>query len=396
MERFDSAKKNVAILSAAQALLFTNNSTVIAVNGLAGYALATDKAYATMPVTGWVVGAASTAFLASMLMKRIGRRAGFSVGAVIGIIGAALAAYAVSIGSLALLTFATFVFGTYNAFGQFYRFAAADASPKDFKAKAISYVLAGGLVGGLIGPKLSTFTIDYFDTRFVGAYLGLIVFMILAILVLQLLDIPPPTEAEMKEPGRPLAEIARQPKFIVAVVAAAMSYGVMNLLMVATPLEMTAVCGHPYSAAAWVISSHVVGMFAPSFVTGSLIKRFGVANVMIAGVVLLFVTVGIALSGVTVAHFWLSLVLLGVGWNFVFIGSTTLLTETYRPSERAKAQGANDSTVFVTMMMTSFGSGFILNSNGWAMLNYLSLVLSVFMLGVIVWGLRARPVAAGA
>ena len=390
MHALDRAKKNVALLSACQALLFTNNATVIAVNGLAGYALAENKAYATLPVTGWVVGAAATSFLASMLMKAIGRRAGFSLGALIGIVGASLAAYAVSIGSLALLTFATFVFGTYNAFGQFYRFAAADAAPPDFKAKAISYVLAGGLVGGLIGPKLSTFTIDAFSTKFVGAYLALIVFLVLAILVLQWLDIPRPSAAEQKEPGRPLAVIMRQPKFIVAVVTAAFGFGVMNLLMVATPLEMTAVCGHSYDAAALVISSHVIGMFGPSFFTGSLIKRYGVANMIVAGLVIQFITVAIALSGVSVAHFWASLVLLGVGWNFQFIAATTLLTEVHAPAERAKTQGANDSLVFIVMMMTSFGSGFILNHNGWAMLNYLSLVLTVTTLAVMIWGLRLR------
>ena len=340
-----------------------------------------------------------TSFLASMLMKRIGRRAGFSVGAGIGIVGALLAAVAVSIESLALLTLATFIFGTYNAFGAMYRFAAADSATGDFKAKAISYVLAGGLVGGLIGPAVSTASIDLFAQRFVGAYLVLVVFMLLAVLILRKLDIPPPSEKEMKDPGRPLMVIMRQPKFIVAVVAGALSYMVMNLLMTATPLEMTTVCGHPFGAAAFVIGSHVIGMFAPSFVTGSLIKRFGLMNVMFAGVVLLFVTAAIALAGITIAHFWFALVTLGVGWNFLYIGATALLTETYQPAERSKAQGANDSLIFFTMMASSFGSGFLLNKNGWEMLNYVSIAIAVIIAAAVLWGMtlnRVAPAAAAA
>ncbi|MEO7405263.1 MAG: MFS transporter [Burkholderiales bacterium] len=386
----DRVKKNVGVLAACQALLFTNNSTVIAVNGLAGYALATNKAYATLPVTGWIVGAAATSFLASMLMKKVGRRIGFSIGAIIGMIGAGLAALAISMQSLAMLTAATFVFGTYNAFGALYRFAAADSAPADFKAKAISLVLAGGLVGGLVGPQVSTFTIDMFSTRFMGAYLALIGFMILAMLVLQLLDIPPPSDEEKAEGGRPLKEIMVQPNFIIAAMSGAFGYGVMNLLMVATPLEMTMVCGHPYGAAALVIGSHVVGMFAPSFFTGSLIKRFGTLNVMMFGALLLLVTVGIALSGITVAHFWFALVLLGIGWNFIYIGATNLLTDCYKPNEKNKTQGANDSIIFITMVLSSFTSGFMLNKNGWAMLNYVSGSVVLGIVIVIVWGMM-RP-----
>lgn len=388
----EAAKKNVAVLAAAQALLFTNNSTVIAINGLAGFALAPDKSLATLPVTGWVIGGACTSFFASMLMKRIGRRAGFTVGALVGMIGAAIAAFALYLGSFWLLIAGAFIFGAYNAFGQYYRFAAADAAPGDFKAKAISLVLAGGLVGGLIGPNVSRFTVDAFDTKFLGAYLSLIVFLMLAILVIQQLNIPKPSESEAKDPPRPLAEIMLQPKFVVAVVASAFSYGIMNLLMTATPLEMTAVCGHPYSAAAGVISAHVVGMFAPSFFTGDLIKRFGHLNVMFVGVLINFLCIGIALSGITVAHFWFALVLLGVGWNFIYIGATTLLTETYKPSERAKAQGANDSCVFLAMVTSSFSSGFLLNTNGWSMLNIVSAVVIGIVGVAIVWlMLRSAP-----
>ena len=384
-----SQKKNVALLAACQALLFTNNSTLIALNGLAGYALAPDKSLATAPVTGWVIGAAATTFFASLLMKRIGRRAGFTLGACVGIVGALICVAALAVADFWLFCLGTTVFGVYNAFGQYYRFAAADVATHDFKAKAISYVLAGGLVGGIIGPMLSRFTIDLLPTAYLAAYLTLIGFLVLVLVVLRFLEIPPPTAAEAKERGRPLAEIAAQPAFVVAVLSAAFSYGVMNLLMTATPLAM-GVCGHPYAAAATVISSHVVGMFAPSFVTGSLIKRFGVLNMMLIGVLVNLVCIGVALAGVEVANFWWSLVLLGVGWNFLYIGATALLTETYHPAEKAKAQGANDLFIFLTMATSSFSSGMILERNGWQTLNYAAIPFVLAMGVAVLWLMTKR------
>jgi MFS family permease len=390
-----SQKKNVALLATCQALLFTNNSTLIALNGLAGYALAPQKSLATAPVTGWVIGAAVTTYFASLLMKRIGRRAGFTLGAGVGIVGALICAAALATASFWLFCFGAMVFGVYNAFGQYYRFAAADVAAPDFKAKAISYVVAGGLVGGIVGPTLSRFTVDLLPTTYLAAYLTLIGFLVIAIVVLRFLDIPPPTAAEAKEGGRPLAEIAAQPAFVVAVLCGAFSYGVMNLLMTATPLAM-GVCGHPYAAAATVISSHVVGMFAPSFVTGDLIKRFGALNVMIAGVVVNLVCIGVALAGVEIAHFWWALVLLGVGWNFVFIGATALLTETYRSAERAKAQGANDLFILLTMATSSFSSGMILERNGWQTLNYAAIPFVLAMGVAVLWLMTKRRGAVAA
>jgi MFS family permease len=380
------------VLAACQALLFINNSTVIAINALAGRRLAEadglGAAFATVPVTAWVVGAALAAVPAAQLMRRLGRRAGFTIGASIGVLGALAASTAIYVGSFALLSLGTVVFGAYNGFAQQYRFAAADASPPEFKAQAISYVLAGGLVGGLIGPALSTLTIDLLSTRYLGAYLVLIIFIVLAILLVQLLDIPRETLHEANETPRPMAEIVQQPAFVVAVMAAAFGYAVMNLLMVATPLAMTGMAGHPYNAAAAVIGSHVVGMFAPSFFTGSLIRRFGVLGVMFAGVLLMCVTITVALTGVTVAHFWWAMILLGMGWNFLYIGGTTLLTETYRPAERAKAQGTNEFCVFLMMVITSFSSGFLLDRVGWALLNYISAGL-VAVTALAVLGLMA-------
>lgn len=385
----ETARKNVALLAACQALLFTNNSTAIALNGLAGLALAGNKALATLPVTGWVVGGALSTFPASLLMKRIGRRAGFTVGALVGMVGAAICSFALYVGNFWLFCLGTMVFGVYNAVAQYYRFAAADAVTADFKAKAISYVLAGGLIGGLVGPELSKFTVDLLSTRFLGAYLSLMVFLVLVILVVQHLDIPIPAAAEHRDRSRPLGEIMAQPAFIVAVLGAAISYGVMNLLMTATPLAM-GLCGHPYSAAATVVGSHVIAMFGPAFFTGSLIRRFGVLQVMFTGALVLYACVAIALSGISVAHFWSALVLLGIGWNFLYIGGTTLITEACAPAERAKTQGANDSIIFLVMATSSFSSGVLVETNGWQILNYLALPFITAAAAGVLWLLFKR------
>jgi MFS family permease len=387
-------RRNIALLAAAQALLLTNNATVIALNGLVGYALAPNKALATVPVTGWVVGAAIATFFASLLMQKFGRRAGFTLGACVGIVGALICSAAIYTGQFWLFVCGTTVFGVYNAFGQYYRFAAADAATPNFKSRAISYVLAGGLVGGIIGPNVSKLTLDLLPTRFLGAYLVLIAFLVLVLLVVRFLDIPKPAAAVQHEKGRPLAVIAAQPAFIVAVVAAAFGYGVMNLLMTATPLAM-GVCGHPYSAAATVISWHVIGMFAPSFFTGALIARFGVLQVMLVGVVLNLACIGIALTGVDVANFWAALLLLGIGWNFLYIGGTALLTDTYKPAEKAKAQGFNDLLVFVTMATSSFSSGLLLEKNGWQTLNYLAIPFILAVGVAVLWLMgKRRPALA--
>jgi predicted MFS family arabinose efflux permease len=380
----DSTRRNIGILVACQALLFTNNSTLIAINGLAGLSLAPYAGLATLPVTCWVLGGAIATMPASLHMKRVGRQRGLTLGTLFGIAGALVCAAAIATRNFWLLCLGTLVWGAYNAYGQYYRFVAADIATPDTKANAISLVLAGGLVGGVIGPSVSRYTVDLFSAKFMGAYLALIGFAVATMLLLRFVRIPTPTAAERSQTGRRLAEIAAQPKFIVAVLAGAVSYGVMNFLMTSTPIAMQ-VCGHPFGDAAFVISSHVVAMFAPSFFTGRLIRGFGVLPVMLAGAALNIVCIGVALAGIAVANFWWAMVLLGVGWNFLYIGGTTLLTDTYRPEERAKAQGANDQAIFIMMVISSFTSGMTVTTAGWDRVNLMALPLIALVTAALIW-----------
>ncbi|HEX5768657.1 MAG TPA: MFS transporter [Burkholderiales bacterium] len=386
----NSTRRNVALLAACQALLFTNNSTLIAINGLAGLALAPYVGLATLPVTGWVLGGAIGTMPASLHMRRVGRQRGLTSGTLWGVVGALICAAAIWLQSFWLLCFGTLVFGVYNAYGQYYRFAAADVATGDFKAVAISLVLAGGLVGGILGPTTSRFTIELLAPKFMGAYFVLIAFALATMILLRFVRIPTQGAAERAGPGRSLREIAAQPKYLVAVAAGAIGYGVMNFLMTSTPIAMQ-VCGHPYGDAAFVISSHVIGMFAPSFVTGPMIKRVGALPVMLAGALLNFAAIGIALAGIAVANFWWSLVILGVGWNCLYIGGTTLLTETYRPEERARAQGMNEQAIFTMMAISSLTSGLTVTTAGWERVNVLALPLVALVAVAIVWfALRER------
>jgi len=366
--------RNVWLLACCQALLLTNAVTLISVGALAGYALADNKVFATVPSAIYVVGAAVATIPASLWMKRVGRRNGFLTGGALGLSGSVIATIAMALGSFWLLCLGTFLLGGFNAFGQYYRFAAADAAPADFKAKAISYVLAGGLVGGIVGPEISKLTREWMQPTYVATYASLFVYCLASMAIISRLTLKEQPSDATQGPARPLPEIVAQPTFIVAASVAALGYATMNLLMVATPLAM-GFCGHPYSAAASVISAHVVGMFAPSFFTGSLIKRFGVLPVMGSGVAILFACIGVGLSGQLVPHFWWALVLLGLGWNFTYIGGSTLLTETYRPSEKAKAQGANEMTIFTVQALSAFTSGVLVNAHGWNTLNYVALPL---------------------
>ena len=384
MSQVSLQTRNISLLSAAQALLFTNNVTLIAVNGLVGYQLAVDKSFATLPVTTQIIGAALFAMPASHLMARVGRRSGFLIGTLCGLIGGAIATFGVYSHSMAMLCLGTFILGIYGAFGGFYRFAAADAATPAFKAKAISLVVAGGLVGGIVGPALAKWTRHLAATEFLASYASLLVFCVITGLLLSQLRIPDVKIAASSAPPRSLRDIALQPVFVVAVMSSAVGYGVMNLLMTATPLAM-GICGHPFNDAANVISAHVIAMFAPSFFTGSLIARFGVLNVMLTGVALMAVCLAISLSGTSVAHFWFSLVMLGLGWNFMFVGGSALVTESYLPQEKAKAQGLHDLLVFCTTATSSFSSGLLLKANGWDILNYVAMPFLIIVAAAMLW-----------
>ena len=385
--------RHLLLLTLVQGLFLINNVTFIAINGLVGLQLAPHAWMATLPVMGYVVGGALAAPLVARSQSRWGRRGSFQIGLLVALGSALLAAYAAAHRDFWLLLAATVIAGYYNANGQLYRFAAAELVKPDWREKAVSLVLAGGLLGGIVGPNLAAWTRALLPTPFVGAYLALALVAVLAMGVMALIEFAPVHASAAHAPqGRPLAQIMRQPIFIVATLGAAMGYGVMNLLMAATPLAMQ-VCGFEFGATALVLQWHVIGMYAPGFVTGSLIKRFGVLPVMGVGVVLNLVCVAVALSGVELMHFVGALVLLGVGWNFLFTGSTTLALSAYRPEEKDRAQAAINFCVFATMSLTSFASGALVTTQGWAWLNVGSLV-PLAVVGVALAWLAARGRAA--
>jgi len=380
-------RHQVGLLAACQGLLISNAGVLIAINALAGLSIASNPAYATLPVTAYVLGSALSTVPASLAMRHIGRRAGFTVGGVFCVLGSLLCVLAMSLHSLALLCTGSLLIGVYNAFGQYYRFAAAEVTEQNdpgFKDKAISLVLAGGILGGVLGPEASKITKDLFDIPFQGGYLALIGFAVLSMLIVTRLDIPVMSATQRAEAQRPLAVIMRQPGFIVAVYGTMVAFGIMNLLMTATPLAMD-LCGFPFSDAAFVLQWHIIGMFAPGFFTGHLIRRFGVLTIMLTGSAIMMLCAGIALHGVSLPHFWLSLLLLGVGWNFMFVSATALLTRTYQPAEKAKVQGINDFLMFAAMITSSFSSGAMFSASGWNMLNLLAFPVLAVLVGVILW-----------
>lgn len=376
--------RNVMVLSGCQATLQITGATMISVTGLAGYALADNKALATVPLTCYVLGSALTTIPASLLMRRIGRRAGFQSGTAMGVFGSAICSYAIVAASFWLLCLGMFLMGSYTAFGKYYRFAAADAAHESFRAKAISLTLAGGLIGGVIGPELAKYTLTAADHTYLGSYISLGVVCLLAMLILTRLEIPKLSEQELKDSGRPLAEIMRQPVFIVAAMSSMLSYGIMNLMMTSTPLAMRA-HDHHFNDAAFVLQWHMIGMYGPSFFTGSLIARFGVLSIIVAGIGLMFLCVLSALSGTMIINFWFAMFLLGVGWNFMYVGGSALLTECHTPAERAKTQAANDFMVFATMAISSMSSGLLLNKNGWSAVNYGTIPFLLLATAATVW-----------
>jgi len=385
-------RRNVLILALCQALAMTSTSLMVTVAALVGQMLAADKTLATLPIGVQFTATMATVIPASLLMKRIGRRAGFSVGALLGAAGAGLAIAAIFAGSFVVFCLAGAAVGAALGFAMFYRFAAADAADPAFRGKAISLVLTGGVVAAVAGPQLARWSRDLFQPAlFAGCFVAIAGLWLAALLLLQLVDIPRPSELERRAGGRPLAAIVRQPAFVVAALGAMIGYGVMSLVMTVTPLAMIG-HAHEFDDAAFVIQWHVLGMYAPSFVTGHLIARVGVLNVLAAGVALIGACVAVNLSGTGVMQFWAALTLLGLGWNFLFIGSTTLLTETYRPEERAKTQALNDFLVFGTVAMSSFASGAVHNHFGWSAVN-LAVIAPISAVLIAVLWLRRRRAA---
>ena len=377
--------KNLWLLAAAQGLFLTNNVVFIAINGLVGLALAPLGWMATLPVMGYVVGGALATPLVARTQSAYGRKASFQIGLLVAFGSALLCFWAAIEQNFWLLVAATVIAGYYSANGQLYRFAAAELAAPDYREKAVSLVLAGGLAGAVLGPNVATRTRNLFEVPFAGAYLTLAAVALLSMLVLAFIRFPPlPPKTTRADAGRPLSVLMRQPVFIVATAGAALGYGVMNLLMAATPLAMQ-VYGFAFDDAAMVLQWHVVGMFAPGFFTGHLIKRFGTLTIMGVGVALNLACIAIALSGVELHQFVIALFLLGVGWNFLFTGSTTLSLQAYRPEEKDRAQGAINFFVFATMALTSFASGALVTTQGWHWLNIGSLLPVAVLGAALAW-----------
>lgn len=377
--------KNLALLILCQGLFLTNNVTFIAINGLVGLSLAPVSWMATLPVMGYVVGGAFSTSIVAKSQNYFGRKLSFQLGLLVAMFSALLCAYAALSQNFWLLVTGTFIAGYYSANGQLYRFAAAELTVAEQRDKAVSWVLAGGILGAVVGPNLASWTRDLFSTAFLGAYLTLSIAAFLGILVMQCIHFPEEFKTQHAlSDGRSLQSILKQPVFMVAVIGAALGYGVMNLLMAATPLAMQ-ICGLPFSNTALVLEWHVIGMFAPGFFTGSLIQRFGTLKIMGVGVALNFLCIVIALSGADLHQFLIALFLLGVGWNFLFTGSTSLAMTAYKPNERDKAQAAINFFVFSTMAFTSFGSGALITSQGWNILNLGSLIPVVITALALLW-----------
>ncbi|NBO85944.1 MAG: MFS transporter [Burkholderiaceae bacterium] len=383
--------KNLWFLTLAQGLYLTNNVTFIAINGLVGFALAPEPWLATLPVMAYVVGSAMATTLVAKVQRRLGRKRSFQIALLVAFFSSLVCAFATLEKQFWLLNLGTVIAGFYNANAQLYRFAAAELADKTAKEKAISWVLAGGILGAVLGPNMASWTRDWFMQPFAGAYITLAGVALIAIGVVSQIHFPEKRVDPDQEPGRPLSEIMRQPLFIVCTLTAALAYGVMNLLMAATPLAMEA-CQFSFDKTAWVLEWHVIGMFAPGFFTGTLIKRIGVMWVLRTGVALNIACVMIALSGITFFHFLTALFLLGVGWNFLFTSSTTLALEAYRPSERDKAQGAINFFVFLATALSALSSGVLITTQGWTLLNLGSIVpLTIIALALIWLGIQRKP-----
>jgi MFS family permease len=378
------ARRNALVLAVAQALAGGNNTVIVATSAIIGSVLAPDKGLATLPITAMVFGMWFGTLPIGHLARTRGRRFALQTGSFFGIVSGLISFSATMIGSFPLLILGTFCGGLYAAAHQSYRFAAADTASDGFRAKAVSWVLAGGIFAAVIGPQLVIFTKDLLSPHlFAASFLGQSACALLAAIVLTFVKIPrlPTTHIE---PPRPLVHIALTPQFIVAVACGIVSYGMMNMVMTSAPLAMID-CGHSVTDSALGIQWHVIAMYGPSFFTGHLINRFGVERIISVGLGALVLAAGVGVAGITVAHFWTDLVLLGLGWNFAFIGATTMVTRCHRPHERNKVQAFNDFLIFGTMALSSFSSGQLLARFGWATVNEVVFPAVVIAGGLLVW-----------
>ncbi len=390
------AKKNVAILVMAQAFLGAQMPMIFTIGGLAGQSLASNPCFATLPISLIVAGSMMAATPISAIMQRWGRRAGFFTGALFGALGGIVGAYGLYLGSFPVFLLGSLLTGVYMSAHGFYRFAAADTASEEFRPKAISYVMAGGLLSAIIGPQLVKATSQAFVIPFFGTYMAVIAVNVLGAALFLFLNIPkPPVPSHDAPKGRSRIELLKTPVIAVAVICAMVSYALMNLVMTSTPLAVVG-CGYTEGNAADVVTSHVLAMYVPSFFTGHLIARFGVEKIVAAGLVILAGAGAVALQGVDLGNFFIALVLLGVGWNFGFIGATTMLAGAHEPHERGRMQGLNDLLVFGGVTMASLASGGLMNCSGgspvdgWSAVNMAMAPFLVLAGGALVW-LALRP-----
>ena len=362
------ARANVVRLAAAQALTGANSAVIFATGSIIGATLAPDISLATVPLSMFVVGLAAGTLPTGAISRACGRRTAFMIGTGCGVVTGVLAAFAILRGSFALFCCATFIGGLYGAVSQSYRFAAADGASAAYRPKAVSWVMAGGVFAGVLGPQLVQWTMDVWPPYlFAFSFAAQAVVALVAMVVLAGVDAPKPAPADLHG-GRPLFQIARQPRFIAAALCGVISYPMMNLVMTSAPLAMK-MCGLSVSDSNFGIQWHIVAMYGPSFFTGSLIARFGAPRIVAVGLLLEAGAAAIGLSGITALHFWATLFVLGVGWNFSFVGASALVLETHRPQERTKVQAFNDFLVFGTMALGSFSSGQLLAHYGWTAVN---------------------------
>ncbi|MBR2118298.1 MAG: MFS transporter [Pseudomonadota bacterium] len=390
-----TARANVRRLAAAQALTGANAAVVFATGSIVGAQLAPSISLATLPLSIYMLGLAAGTLPTGMISQAYGRRAAFIAGTACGALCGLLAALAILQGSFALFCFATFLGGVYGAVSQSYRFAATDSASVAYRPKAISWVMAGGVFAGVLGPQLVQWTMDLWPPYlFAVSFLVQAVVALIAMAVLAGVNAPRPAPAQQMTGGRPLLEIARKPRFIAAVVCGAVSYTAMNFLMTSAPLAMK-FCGLSLSDSNFGIQWHIVAMFGPSFFTGHLIARFGAAKVAVVGLILEAAAAVIGLSGITAMHFWAGLFVVGVGWNFSFVGASALIVESHRPQEGKKVQAFNDFIVFGLVAIGSFSSGQLLATYGWSMVNIVVFpAVAIALAGLAIAALTQRRVAA--